>query len=472
MYKVLSKLYGQLRGYGRWGICRQVWNAALMSPEAIDEMQAELFQKRVHDAIKRFPLYADKVKEFRGSLPKSGEHIDICELPIWTRDDQNRLFDSLSGSPIENSFMHATGGSTGTPTRFYVTRESYEWRTAVSNYGYFLAGADEGQKSFYVWGTPIKNPTVLKRVKSGVHHWLQRRTYFDSFNFDDERKKICCHKINRIKPYSIVGYTGNLVELARFVRDNPGILKWKSRTLITAAEGLLPGQRELLEQYLADEVFRSYGSREFMMIGMECWQHNGYHLLGTNLYTEVVDDYGMPLPPGEQGRIVVTDLRNAANPFIRYEIGDLGVMDYSGDRCPCKLPFVRLRDVVGRIQEVIVRADGEKLTALFIPHLMKEFTWIDGYQIVQNSPGDITVNIISDCELNDQMVIPIQNALCEKLGRDMRIGFARVDRLQKSKSGKTPIVVGAAPCARPGQARGGQGRGGQARAPARTGGGE
>jgi phenylacetate-CoA ligase len=443
MYKFLNKLYGQLRGYERWRIHRQVWNSVLMSPQEIDALQDELFQKRVQDAIKRFPLYAEKVKTFRGKLPAEGERVEASELPIWTREDQNRLFDSLDGIPVADSFVHATGGSTGTPTRFYVTRESYEWRTAVSNYGYFLAGADEGQKSFYVWGTPIKNPTLLKRIKAGVHHWLQRRTYFDSFDFDDKQKLRCCVAINRVKPYSLVGYAGNLVELARFVRDNPGKLKWKSKTLITAAEGLRPGQRELLEKHLADEVFQSYGSREFMMIGMECWQHNGYHLLGTNLYTEVVDENGNPLPPGVAGRIVITDLRNMANPFIRYEIGDVGIMDNDIERCPCKLPFIRLRSVDGRIQEVIVRADGERLTALFIPHLMKEFGWIDGYQIVQNMSGDITVNIISTVKINDELTEPIAEVLRGKLGQDMQIGFMRVDKLQKSKSGKTPIVVGA-----------------------------
>ncbi len=442
MYTLLNPVYGQLRGYNRMRIQRQVRDAIALRPEKFRGFQNELLQDRVRDAIRRFPIYAAKVKEYYGSLPDDNEFIELSRLPIWTREDQNRLFDSLQAPPVEDSFVHSTGGSTGSPTRFYVTRESYEWRLAVSDYGYSLAGAEEGQKSFYVWGTPIKNPTPMQKVKYGVHHWLQRRTYFDSFDFDDEQKVACCQAINRVKPYSLVGYTGNLVALAQFVRDNPGILKWRAEALVTAAEGLHPGQRELLEEYLVVEVFQSYGSREFMMIGMECWQHNGYNLVGTNLITEVVDDAGHPLPAGEVGRIVITDLRNAANPFIRYEIGDLGVMEESGHRCPCKLPFPILRRVEGRIQEVIVRADGEKVTALFIPHLMKEFEWIDGYQVVQHAPGDITVNIISvGADVKPARTDEVANALREKLGADMQIKFSFVDRLKKSRSGKTPIVI-------------------------------
>ena len=345
MYTLLNPVYGQLRGYNRMRIQRQVRDAIALRPEKFRDFQNDLLQDRVRDAIGRFPLYAEKVKAFCGSLPDDNEFIELSNLPIWTRDDQNRLFDSLEEPPVEGSFVHATGGSTGAPTRFYVTRESYEWRLAVSDYGYSLAGAEEGQKSFYVWGTSIKNPDFLQKLKYCIHHWLQRRTYFDSFNFDDKQKAACCRAINRAKPYSLVGYSGNLVALARFARDNPGILEWRAAALVTAAEGLHPGQRELLEEQLVKEVFQSYGSREFMMIGMECWQHNGYHLVGTNLITEVVDENGSPLPAGEVGRIVITDLRNAANPFIRYEIGDLGVMEESGHRCSCKLPFPILKRV-------------------------------------------------------------------------------------------------------------------------------
>jgi len=51
------------------------------------------------------------------------------------------------------------------PLRFYVTRESYEWRTAVSDRGYGWAGAEEGRRSFYVWGTPIRAPSPAQRLK-------------------------------------------------------------------------------------------------------------------------------------------------------------------------------------------------------------------------------------------------------------------------------------------------------------------
>lgn len=441
IYPVLSTIYGQLRGYDRWRIEHQVHAATGRTREEILDQQGALLQERVHDAIGRFPVYAEKVRAHCGSLPRRGDQIRIEELPVWVRGDQSRCFDAISAAPLRGSFVNATGGSTGVPLRYWVTRQSWEWRTAVSDRGYSWAGAQKGVRSLYVWGTAIHPPGRLAAFQGRISAWMQGRTFFDSFDFGDSQKKLCCSMINRRQPLALVGYTGNLVALATFVRDNPDLLRWKARALVTAAEGLHDGQRELFERWLADEVFVSYGSREFMLIGMECWKHHGYHLSADNLMVEVVDDNGAPVAPGILGRILITDLRNLATPFIRYEIGDMGAMAEPGRECPCGLPFPMLERVDGRIQEVIVKPDGEKLTALFIPHLMKEFDWIDGYQIMQGDPGDIVVNLVTTRELTDELTRPIQDLLKQKLGADMQIAFRRVAALHRNMSGKTPIVI-------------------------------
>ena len=441
VYNNLNSLYGQVRGYGRLRIRREAARNARLSPAALRSVCDDLPAKRVAASIRRFPGYAEKVQSCLGRLPEAGERIELTDLPVWTRDDQNRLFESLDGPPVDGSYVHATGGSTGSPTRFYVTRESYEWRTAVSDRAYSWAGAEEGQRSVYVWGRPVYPQGLMVRIKAHAHHGFQRRVYFDSFHFGEEEKDACCRLINRVRPRALVGYAGNLVELAEYVQRNPSALAWKARTAVTAAEGLAPGRRELIEDHLADELFMSYGSREFMLIGMECRAHRGYHVAADNLMAEVVKQDGTPAAPGETGRILITDLRNEANPFVRYEIGDLGTMADEQDACPCGLPFPLLASVDGRVQETILLPNGEKLTALFIPHMMKEFGWIRRYQVVQDSDRAIRIRVVADMALTPELTGPVEDALRPKVGPDMRIAFERVDHLEKTPSGKTPIVV-------------------------------
>lgn len=435
----ISNLYGDLRGYGCGRIRAEVARNCRLSGETLRVLSEELFQKRVQDALRRFPIYANAVRSHCGSLPSSIKRIAPADLPVWTRQDQRALFSSLQEPPVPGAFVHATGGSTGEPTRFYVTRESYEWRNAVSDRGYSWAGAEEGRKSYYVWGAPVKPLSHLNKFKVAIHHAIQRREYFNSFIFNDERKMACCREISRFCPSSLVGYAGNLVDLALFVRSHSGVLTWKARSLVIGAEGLQPGQRELLQETLADEVFMSYGSREFMLIGMECSQHKGYHVTSDNLFVEVVDEQGQPMAPGQTGRILVTDLHNDANPFIRYEIGDLGV--WATEPCACGLPFPLLARVEGRIQEYLVTADGSRLTALFIPHLMKEFVWVLGYQIEQEKPGVVRVNVLTDQEPAASDAVNLATALQAKLGEGSHVDVVRVRALKKSASGKCPIVV-------------------------------
>lgn len=439
LYRLFNAWYGQMRGYERRRIQREAWRNQLQPPRQLEQHVRVLVDKRIRQALSRFECYRDKVLQHCGRLPGDKEAIQIAELPIWTREDQRRLFAGLTGAPVPDSFKHATGGSTGVPLQFYVTRQSYEWRMAVSDRGYSWAGAEEGRPSFYVWGSPIRSPSRGENLKHRMHHWMQRREYFDSFIFDDERKALCCRAISRCKPDALVGYAGNLVELALFVRANPGLLTRRAASAVTAAEGLHQGQRELLIEFLVKDVFESYGSREFMLIGMECREHSGYHLSSDNLAVEVVDGDGVPVNHGETGRILVTDLHNDANPFIRYEIGDMGVA--GAEPCPCGLPFPMLRGVEGRVQESLVRPDGTRLTALFVPHLMKEFAWIEGYQLVQNAPGDITVCVICREDFTVEMTEPVEKGFVSRMGPGSLVRFKRVAGLEKNRSGKTPTVL-------------------------------
>jgi phenylacetate-CoA ligase len=434
--------YGQLRGYNRRAIRLRVLENQELPPDVLEQYARRHFQKRVMDAIESFPAYAAKVEEHRGSLPANRNAIHAEELPVWLRKDQMQLFETTTQAPVESSYAYSTCGSTGVPVHFYATREGYEWKMAVSNRGYSWAGAEEGKKSVYIWGTPLKGPGFAAAIKQRAGSMLHRRVYFDAFRrFGTEAKNKCCTLINRSKPDAIVGYTGYLVDLARYAREHPGRLKWKAKTLVIAAEGLQPGQKELLEETLTNEVFLAYGSREFMLIGMECPLHKGYHLMTDSVLIESVNDEGYPVDAGQRGRLLVTDLRNAATPFIRYEIGDYGVLESINEMCSCGLPFPFLRSVDGRLQDMVYTTDGNKISALFVTYVIRQFEWIEGYQIFQDSKEKIQMKLLTQVELTTERTRPVTAMLQKRLGADMEVSYEHVDELTKRPSGKIALVT-------------------------------
>jgi len=442
---LISGLYGDLRGYRRLAIRRSVNNVNASAHDGraafaqMQELTADLLQKRVRAAIKDFPYYAEIVRKHRGSLPDTNEKIILDEFPVWTRKNQREFFNAQT-RPEDAAYVHQTSGSTGLPVRFYVTRESYEWRTAVTDRSYGIAGAEEGRRSLYVWAADKTLPLAHK-IKRKVHTTLQRRWFYDAFQqFGDAQCAECCAMIDRVRPLAIVGYTSLLIDLARYVRDHPDALRWKAKSLVNAAEGLEPGQRELIEATLADEVFLSYGSREFMNLGIECSRHDGYHVPTDNVLVEVVDENGKALGGGETGRIVITDLRNSATPFVRYEIGDYGTTG-SPEPCACGLPFPRIASVDGRLQDRIYLPDGSHVTALYITWSLRAFDWIEGYQVVQQTRDRILVRILATEDATPERVAPVLERMRIKLGADIGIDIERVDTLERRATGKVALVI-------------------------------
>src|SRR5262249_31766451 len=183
-------LYGQARGYRRLDIRRRVKANQRLSPAALARLGEEGFQHHVARSIARFPFYAERVKAHRGSLPATGQLVRPEELPVWTRDDQ-RAFFAQQERPADAAYKRETSGSTSLPVRYYVTRESYEWRPAVMDRSYHWARAHEGVKSVWVWGVDptVRPPQGRQRIKRVAHVTLQRRVYFDAFNqFSDQER--------------------------------------------------------------------------------------------------------------------------------------------------------------------------------------------------------------------------------------------------------------------------------------------
>ena len=435
---LISAVYGELRGYHRLQIRRQVAANARLSREQLMAAAEESFQNHVHRSIARFPFYAERVKVHRGSLPGPGEHVHPEELPVWTRADQAEFF-AREPRPRDSEYIHETGGSTGHVVRFHVTRESYEWRTAIMDRVYAWAGAEEGAHSLHVWGAGKKPRGSVHALKQIVQRGLQRRTFFNANQLcRDADRAACCELINRVKPAAIVGYTGILVDLARFARDH-NALSWKASTLISTAEALQCGQRELLQAHLAREVFDSYGSREVMNMGSECVMHSGYHMTVDNLRVEVVDEAGYPVPAGETGRIVVTDFHNAATPFIRYEVGDMGVMAPPDATCLCGRPFPLLQRIEGRTQDIIYTPRGS-VSALILQDTLENFEWVEGYQFVQESRGQLRIRLLTRATLSPERLAPLSRQLREPLGETV-VDFEQVRELSKRANGKVEVVI-------------------------------
>jgi phenylacetate-CoA ligase len=265
---------------------------------------------------------------------------------------------------------------------------------------------------------------------------------FSSFEFSKSAMTRCADEIRRFRPLTVIGYTNSLCLLAQHILEQKLSVP-SPNAVITAAEGVNSVQRELLQQAFGAPVFVSYGSREFMLIGMECEQHNGLHLSVDNLLIEVVRADGTPAADGEAGEIILTDLHNYAMPFIRYKIGDMGVA--TSRACPCGRGLPLLERVEGRVLDVIRTPDGRILPGEFFPHLMKEFSAIKQFQVIQKELRSLEIKLVLRETPATEQLERLRQEVQKALGNTIQTKYIIVTEIPQTASGKFRVTVSELP---------------------------
>jgi phenylacetate-CoA ligase len=408
---------------------RQWWPAAQLRDWQWQEMTQLLRQAREH---------APRWK----NLGEIGGPAEFQQLPILTKTIIREHRDELAADNYKGRvFTHKTGGSTGVPLTFYMDRGSYEWRNAMMLRGYGWAGAHEGVKQFFLWSIAVGNQSKITRWKTAIHDTSMRRAFFNNFRLSQATLPECVDALNRFAPRVLVGYTSMLEYLARYIKKHGG-LRVKVHSVLTAAEGINAAQRELFKEVFQAPVFASYGSREFKLIAMEC-EHGGLHLSADNLYVEVLRN-GQPAKPGELGQVIVTDLHNFGMPFIRYEIGDAATV--RTDACPCGRGLPMLDAVHGRVPDTIQTPDGKLISGIFFPHLLKEFDWIEQFQVVQKELASVQVKIITPDRPAAERGLPaLRQQIAAVLGQAVRLDFEFVNEIPRTATGKHRPVISEIP---------------------------
>mgnify|MGYP006272677561 CR=1 FL=1 len=88
-------------------------------------------------------------------------------------------------------------------------------------------------------------------------------------------------------------------------------------------------------------------------VAWECPEKDGLHIPEDHFIPEIVDpDSGVPLPPGEEGELVVTTIAKEAFPLIRFRTGDVTRLTYAP--CACGRTHARIGRVVRRCDDAVV----------------------------------------------------------------------------------------------------------------------
>lgn len=201
--------------------------------------------------------------------------------------------------------------------------------------------------------------------------------------------------LNRFAPDMVTGYPSVLALLA--MEQLEGRLRIAPRVVTTTSELRTEDMDARIRAAWGTEPFDCYAMTETGITATSCPEERQRHVYEDLAVVEVVDAGGRPVPPGTAGaKVLVTNLTNRVQPFIRFEVTDL--LTFSETPCPCGRTLRRLAAVDGRADDVLALpgADGRPITVHPI-HLRSPLAAspaVAEYQIIHD-PGGLEVLVVA-----------------------------------------------------------------------------
>ena len=408
--------------------------AELRKIVAFSENEHETFVEHKKQEIVNFHLQNNT---FYKDLASVATFTRWEDLPVLNKKNlQKPLQDRLSkGYFPKNSYINKTSGSSGTP--FIFAKDKYchalTWASNMLRFAWYDVDFNASfQARFY--GIPMD---FLGYQKERLKDVLSHRFRFPIFDLSDTVLEGFLNRFQTKKFDYINGYTSSIVLFAKFLQKKNIVLKDICPSLkvcMVTSEMLFEEDKLLLKKQFGIPIINEYGASELDLIAFQNpndeWQINS-----ETLFVEILDDNNKSVPNGTSGRIVITSLFNKAHPFIRYDIGDIGILD---EKSTLQKPI--LKKLIGRTNDVAILPSGKKSPGLTFYYVTKSIIEDDGnvkeFVIKQTKIDSFEIEYVSETELNLAQIKKIEQAIALYLEPDLIFSFTRKKVLERSNRGK------------------------------------
>jgi phenylacetate-CoA ligase len=431
---VLLPAYDRVRGRRYMERRNFLEGSQWWSTERLREFQWAELKRLLTHVFASVPYLKHKYRAAGIALEDVKDWADFRRLPPLTRAEVNAHGPDLCSTTYTGRLLpHATGGSTGVPTRFFRTFESYDWRTAAKDRAYSWTGWRLGEPALYLWGAPVGPVRRRQALKTRAYEAIQRQLVVNTFSQTDQLWNDVYSRALKFRPVVVVGYVSSLDAFAGYLRRAERMLPGV-RCAIAAAEPLFDDVRRRIAEALGVPLANTYGSREFMSIAAECECRDGLHVHAENLVVETREENGEP------SEILITDLHNFGMPFVRYESGDLGRVTDGSCRCGRGLP--RLTTIEGRVLDALRTADGRTVPGEFFPHLLKDIPEVALYRVEQKTVDRLVISAVLNRPLSERSESLLQHEIRKVFGPGTVHELQPVTHLPALSSGKRRLTVG------------------------------
>lgn len=401
--------------------------------DELERHQLKLLRTMLEHADRNVPYYHDLFRAKRFDPQSVTDLGALRRVPVLTKDiirkEHARLTASNSASFLPGEAN--TTGSTGRPLDFLLDQQNREIEHASVWRHYLwsgISGLDARIASF-------RGDFVSERTSRALWRWDGRigELTFNTYALERDNIARMVKKLNRFRPEAIRGYPHSLYILSKGMEASGASLTFAPRFIHTSSEQLLSYMRESIEAAFKSKVRDWYGQSEYVISAGECPEGNYHQTMETGIVGLHEDDWGME-------RLVGTGLWNMSMPFINYDIGDHVLT--GGNDCPCGRKHLVLLSIEGRVNDVVVTANGVPLSGVGIDNFyekeviptLKEVP--EFLKLVQEDARRFTVETYRSGGLEDDEAEGIRGSFLALLGHEADITVKVLDKLPEQKKWK------------------------------------
>lgn len=362
------------------------WNEAweTMSPAQLKERQEQLLSKQMSGLLRRSPYYRERLGTLDTGEDRRWTLEDfVAEVP--TIDKVEILEDQKLCPPFGSLFAARPADL----VRVYTQPgpELIPW-TAQD----MAAMVDAWAYALFTCG--VRSDDVVDQTLQ--FNWVMGGTMYDeaarklgatAVPGGAGMKQMHIDALQRLGVSVLVGFPTFLKDIGRTALEagiDPGD-GTAVRLLILSGEMPSPSMRDELRELFGAELREVYGTSEIGLVAGTCEAGSGMHV-NPFMLVEVVDPAtGEPVPDGEPGEIILTDLKGKeAFPVLRYRTHDL-TMGIQRGPCSCGRTTPRLGQIIGRTGKV-TRVKGLFVFPEQFTDLLAAFPELSRFQLVVDRP--------------------------------------------------------------------------------------
>lgn len=314
------------------------------------------------------------------------QNITMERIDVFTQDLDN------IGRMIDGKYLiFKTSGSTGNPAVVLYDKRNIDVSSAIAAFRTFARKEDfrrfmkHGKKTAGVFAD------YGFYLACGMSRYLQlkmpRQRTKITVDVNAPEEEII-KQLNAFQPAMLSGYPSNLALLADFeeLNINPDVV-------ITGGELLTDEIRRKLTDKFGCYVQTHYSCTEGGEIACECEERH-LHINEDWVIVEPVDADNNPVPFGEMSdKVLITNLSNYIQPFIRYELTDRVIVH--NEKCKCGRTTLWL-EIEGRTDDILEFDNGVRVAPMSLYKVLEEVKTIRRFQLVQRASDRVELRMISD----------------------------------------------------------------------------